>query len=147
VIAIGGAGLAAATTLWSTDIRREKEEELLFIGSEFRKAIALYYYRTPGSVRQYPSSLEELLEDPRYPGEQRYLRRIYRDPMIGSIDWGIVRSPDGKIQGVYSRSTDTTIKRSGFPKAFADLEGKTRYSDWTFVFEPIETAVRSPNRS
>lgn len=137
-VAIGGVGLAAAATFWSTDIRRDKEEELLFIGEEFRRAIALYYYRTPGPVRQYPATLAELLEDSRYPGTQRYLRRLYRDPMTGAADWGLILTPDGRIQGVHSRSTDAPFKQAQFPKQWTDFEGKQRYADWTFVFVPVE---------
>src|SRR5580765_3092247 len=81
--------LAAAGGVYSHVAQREKERELLFVGEQFRQAIALYYWRTPGGAHQYPKSLEALLEDQRWPVTQRYLRKIYRDPVTGTTDWGI----------------------------------------------------------
>src|SRR5687767_15501109 len=40
-----GAGLVAVGETWSHARQREKEAELLWIGEQFRQAIALYYHR------------------------------------------------------------------------------------------------------
>ena len=49
-VAITAGALAAAGGLYSHVSQREKERELLFIGEQFRQAIALYYWRTPGGA-------------------------------------------------------------------------------------------------
>jgi len=137
MVAIIGVGLAAKGLEWDRAGQREKEAELLFVGNEFRKAIALYYYRSPGQAQDYPSKLEELLEDPRYPGEQRNLRRIYRDPMTRKAEWGLVTTPNGKIMGVHSLSKESAIKTGNYSEADKNLAGKTSYAEWQFVFVPV----------
>jgi len=85
-VAITAGALAAAGGVYSQMAQREKERELLFVGEQMRQAIALYYWRTPGGAHQYPKDLEALLEDKRWPVTQRYLRKIYRDPMTRGTD-------------------------------------------------------------
>jgi len=135
VVAVTAGALAAAGGIWSQAAQREKERELLFAGEQFRRAIALYYWRTPGGAHQYPKSLEALLKDERWPTTQRWLRKVYRDPMTGTTDWGVVEAPGGAgIMGVYSKSDGVPIRTTVFPDA-------RNYSDWQFVFTP-ETPKR-----
>jgi hypothetical protein len=130
-VAASGAMLAAAAVIWSHERQRQKEEELIWIGNQFRQAIALYYYRTPGTLKRYPEKLEDLLEDRRYLTTQRYLRKIYRDPVSGEATWGIVAAPSGGVMGVYSLSGAAPIKQNYVEPL---LQGKT-YQDWKFTFE------------
>ena len=132
-IAIMGAVLAAAGEIWHTAQKREKERELLFVGNQFRLALNQFYRRTPGQARRYPLRLEELLEDPRYPGMHRYLRKIYLDPMTGRTEWGLIRGPGGEIFGIHSLSEDAPLKKSNFRLADRNFEGKTKYSEWIFL--------------
>ncbi|WP_119154254.1 type II secretion system protein [Caldimonas tepidiphila] len=141
-VATLGIALAAAGELWSTAERRERERELLFVGAEYRRAIALYHQRTPGVARQYPQRLEELLEDRRQPVPQRYLRRLYRDPITGSADWGLVRDEHGGIRGVHSRSGAAPLKTGNFRPADREFEGRGAYSEWVFQHAPR----RAPGR-
>ena len=67
-----------------------------------------------GRARRAPLRLEELLQDPRHPGIQRYLRKIYLDPMTGSAEWGLITGPGGEIYGVHSLSEDEPLKKSQF---------------------------------
>ena len=145
-VAVSGALLAAGSIVWSQQAQRERERELLLIGKEFRRAIGLYYERTPGAVKRYPEGLEHLLRDDRYLSMQRYLRRIYRDPMTGKSEWGLVQAPTGGIMGVYSLSNDRPIKTGGFDESDKDLDGKSRYSDWQFVYAPPFTSISQPPR-
>lgn len=135
-VAVVGAGLAATGQVWSQSRQREKEQELLFAGDQLRQAIALYYERTPGAAKRYPETLEQLLEDKRYPNVQRYLRKIYRDPMTGTPRWGLVSAPGGGIMGVHSLSSATPIKTAGFPARYRKFEEATQYREWRFVYEP-----------
>ncbi len=143
-IAVLGVQLAALGTLWHTAVRREKEAELLFIGDEFRRAIARFYsVSTPGGkVQRYPQSLDELLLDPRFPAPVRHLRRVYRDPMTGLNDWGLQRNEAGGIVGVHSLSTARPLKVAGFREVDKDFTGKARYDQWIFV--PVASQPVTP---
>lgn len=143
VVAIMGAGLAAVSGIWQTAQQREKERELLYIGNQFRRAIMQYYEGSPGE-KKYPPRLEDLLGDPRYLGERRYLRQLYRDPMTRKTQWGLVPAPAGGIMGVYSLSAEATIKRENFPPSLKHLSGKATYSEWTFYYEPPQQEVQQP---
>lgn len=143
VVAALGAGVAAVGPLWATAQQRDKERELLHVGEQFRRAIASYYESSPGT-KQYPRQLEDLLLDPRLPGTRRHLRKIYRDPMTNTLQWGTVAAPGGGIMGVYSLSKDPPLKQAGFPAYLVFLEGKKSYTDWVFAYE--STQVNSVNR-
>lgn len=136
-VAVVGAGLAATSIIWSQSRQREKEVELLWIGEQFRQAIALYYHRTPGALKRYPEQLEELLQDRRYLSTQRYLRRIYRDPFTGEASWGLVPAPGGGIMGVHSQSQFRPIKSGGSSIGSQNFQTPAKYSDWRFIYEPV----------
>ena len=138
MVAIMGAVLAATAMVWHTVAQRDKEQELLFAGHAFRRAIGLYYERTPGTAKQYPKKLGDLLEDKRQVGLTRYLRKIYIDPFTASKEWGLVPGPGGTIMGVYSRSEAVPIKTGNFDKADQDFAGKGSYQDWQFVYAPTQ---------
>lgn len=133
LVAMMGIGLAAAGEVWRTVQQREKEEELLFVGGQYRRAIAQFYANSPGKARRYPLHLDELLQDPRHPGIRRYLRKIYPDPITGKAEWGLVTGPAGEIFGVYSLSQDEPLKKVGFRLADKQFEGSLKYSDWVFM--------------
>ncbi|QDQ25658.1 type II secretion system protein [Chitinimonas arctica] len=121
---------------------REREAELLYVGQAYQAAIRAYYRNGSGSVR-YPATLEALLLDQRPLRPQRPLRRLYRDPILASQDWGLVRAPSGGIMGVYSRSLQAPQKTDGFPAALANFKGATQYRDWQFIYQP-ETGPDAP---
>jgi type II secretory pathway pseudopilin PulG len=136
LVTLMGIALLAVGEVWHVARKREKEQALLFVGNQFRQAIKSYSARTPDASKQhpYPSQLEDLLKDPRFPTTQRYLRKIYIDPVSGSSEWGVLRLPDGGIYGVYSLSEESPIKRGNFRPSEAGFEGKDKYSDWKFVY-------------
>ncbi len=96
-------------------------------------AIGLYFDSTPGGVKRYPRTLEDLVKDPRQPATQRYLRRLYPDPITGKNEWGLVKAPDGGIAG---RATacpkQAPLKIAGFRVRDAGFEGAQKYADWKF---------------
>lgn len=132
IVAILMGGLALLGEMWETSARREKEAELLFIGNQYRRAIGLFYDSTPGAVKRYPRTLEDLVKDPRQPATQRHLRRLYPDPITGKNEWGFVKAPDGGILGVHSLSEEAPLKIGGFRVRDASLEGAAKYADWKF---------------
>jgi len=130
-IAITGIGLSVAGISWQYQVRAEKEKQLLFVGTEFRNAFNSYFASTTDAGKVYPASLNDLLVDKRMPNIKRHLRKIYLDPMTGKADWGIV-TQQGRIVGIYSRSSLVPYKRKGFNAADAKLAGAKRYKDWIF---------------
>lgn len=129
--------LTLASVLYSFSLQREKEQQLIFIGNQFKQAIENYYFKSPGVVKRYPQNFNDLLADNRFVNTQRHLRRIYKDPMTSKADWGIVKAYDGGIMGVYSLSEQKVLKTSNFSEENIALESKTFYSDWKFTFEPV----------
>jgi type II secretory pathway pseudopilin PulG len=141
LIVIMGIALAVAGEVWQNAQRREKEQELLFVGDQFRRALALYQANGGG----YPARLEDLLKDPRIPGVRRYLRRIYRDPITGRTEWGLVKSGEA-ITGVYSLSGQEPLKKAQFSLVDQDFEGKQKYSEWVFSPKPAQGAAAPGTR-
>ena len=136
LVALMGIALSAAGQMWHTLQQREKEQELLFIGHQFRLALDRYAKLTQGQAKRYPLALEDLLQDPRRTEIQRYLRKIYRDPMTGNAEWGLITGPDGEIYGVHSLSDGEPLKKSNFGLADRQFEGRMKYSDWVFMHGP-----------
>ena len=134
IVALMGLGLALVGEVWHTAAVREREVVLLHVGEQYRKAIERYVLAGP---RQYPRALEDLLMDPRKPGTERYLRRLYPDPITNNDDWGLVKAPDGGVMGVFSRSENEPLKVAGFRLVQKAFEGAEKYADWKFVFVPV----------
>lgn len=144
-VAIMGAVLGATAVVWHTLVQRDKEQDLLFVGHAYRQAIAEYYEKSPGSAKQYPKKLEDLLEDKRQARLTRYLRKLYRDPITGGKEWGIVAGPGETIAGVYSLSTKAPIKSAKFDEEDKDFNGAASYADWKFVpAQPVPAATPAP---
>lgn len=140
-VAALGAGLAAAGIVWEKAASREKETELLFVGNAYRRAIASYYERTPGGVKTFPRSLDDLVKDPRFPNTVRHLRRLYKDPLTNSLEWALIAAPGGGIMGIYSTSEAHPIKMANFDlpnrvfeERAAVLQEKMTYRDWQFAY-------------
>lgn len=75
LVAIGVMGVVMTLVLpyWRVFAKREKEAELIFRGEQYIRAIELYQRQFPGA---YPNDLGALVE-------QRFLRRLYADPVTG----------------------------------------------------------------
>ncbi|MDV6342673.1 hypothetical protein R2103_12930 [Nitrosomonas sp. Is24] len=89
-VVLAGVVMAGVGQVWQAKAQREKEAELLYVGEQFRKAI-MSYYNT--GTKQFPETLEELLEDKRTPAIKRHLRKIYMDPITNTAEWGIIDEP------------------------------------------------------
>ena len=118
--------------------QREREAELIFIGKQYQAAITRYYNQSPNGLNAFPTTLESLVDDKRSITTQRHLRKLYKDPMTGSNQWGLVKNDLGQITGVYSQSDQVPIKKNiGFLKE----SGKQilTYADWKFEYVPETT--------
>lgn len=147
--------VSVGARLLGNELRRDKEADLLFAGDEIRRAIEAYHAKNSGGVNTFPRRLDWLLRDPAQPGVQRYLRRIYRDPMLdrdAAVDaesggWVLLRDVNGQIVGVQSSSSREPLMRAGFHKRYDAFRQAKRYSEWKFVAAggvPVEPGSVAP---
>ena len=73
-ILIIGIATAGVAELWSQQVKREKEAELLFRLGEFRRGILLFR----ADHNRFPNALKDLLLDSSQLRTRRYLRQITR---------------------------------------------------------------------
>lgn len=99
-IAVLGLGLSAASEVWETTARRQKLEQLEFVGQQYAAAIGSYYEVPLGGGRRFPPNVSDLLEDRRQAFTRRHLRQAYVNPLSGLHDWEFMRAPDGGIRGL-----------------------------------------------
>lgn len=102
-VALVSVGLLRVGVQWKAVADRERQQESDWIGGQYVQAIASYYESTPGRVKQFPRSLDQLLDDDRFVVPRRHLRRLYADPFSGRADWDVLRTSDGAIIGIASR--------------------------------------------
>jgi type II secretory pathway pseudopilin PulG len=126
IMTIASIGMAGVGIVWHQDAQREREKELLFIGDEYRKAIASYYESSMGEAKQFPTKLEDLIADKRF---------VNRDPMAFGKPWQLILQ-QGKIVGVYSASKDTPIRKIGFELPYETFGEAADYTDWKFMYAP-----------
>jgi len=105
-----------AVPVWQTQIQRELEEELIFRGEQYVEAVRIYQTKNPG---QFPSNFEELLEE-------RFIRRLYRDPMTEHGEWNVIlldqrgaagQRSAGRQRGARQRGRSGTTQQGGRPAA------------------------------
>jgi len=136
IVMVMGVMLGVVGQSWKTIIQRDREEELLFRGRQYKDAITRWYAPRPGQHIATPlRDLKDLLQDPRSVATVRYLRKLYTDPVSGK-EWRIITDPNKGIQGVASASEAKPFKVSGFPDDLKELSDKTKYSDWVFMYTP-----------
>jgi type II secretory pathway pseudopilin PulG len=108
--------VAAVLPLMSTDIQRQKEEELVFRGFQYAEAIRIFHAR----FQRYPVKLEELLEM-----KPRCIRQLWKDPMTKDGKWGLIfqgglTTPPTDPSGGGGNPTDPKNPKTPDPK---DPEG------------------------
>ena len=126
-------GLSVAGPRWHDLHRRAQERELMRVGVIYAQALADFRDNSPGSLKEYPRTLEELTLDPRFLGVRRHLRQLYPDPLDPARPWGVVRDKDGGIVGVFSQSEDAPIALGPVDLGSVALVPARRYSDWKFT--------------
>ena len=87
--------MAAIAPAIATQIRRDREDELIHRGNEYRKAIRKYFRK----FGRYPSKIEDLENT----NNMRFLRKRYKDPVTGQdfklIHYGEAHSPSTGLFG------------------------------------------------
>lgn len=140
-IVIIGITLGSASKYWSSLMARDREEELLFRGNQYRMAIQKYMTAIPGRV-QYPESIDQLLKDSRSPNGKRHLRQKFKDPITGEDFVLKIDQLSRRITGVHSSSEKEPIKKSNFSGDDRGFEGKTKYNEWIFEVITAQTRTR-----
>ncbi len=135
LLALGGWATVLFAESAATARRREREEQLLFVGRQYQAALESYWRASPGPVRHLPATLDDLVRDPRFPNPVRHLRRLYPDPLQPDVPWGLLRRGN-QIVGVYSQTDAAPLRRSGFGPGLESFEGAAQYSAWRFLFVP-----------
>lgn len=135
LVAFMGILLTVAGGVWYTDAQRDKEAQLLFVGAEYQRALASYLAAAPPGMGAYPERLEQLLLDERQPVPLRHLRRLYRDPLTDSPEWGLLKE-GGRIVGVFSLGKGVPVKQADFPAWAAGFGNAGSYAAWKFVARP-----------
>jgi type II secretory pathway pseudopilin PulG len=133
--------LTVALPTWKQTIQREKEEELIFRGNQYARAIGAYQRKYANAS---PQSLDVLVE-------QHFLRKKFTDPFSLAEDGAFqpltasTQSPGaagtpatatasrgGGIIGVTSTNTGTSIKA---------YNGHTHYNEWQFI--PVQQTLNA----
>ncbi|WP_063786753.1 type II secretion system protein [Caballeronia cordobensis] len=138
-VALIGIYLMEVGTVWTTQVKRAKEDELLRRGDAIRRAIVAYVQADQSGA--YPKSFDDLLRDPRVSFVRRFLREPYADPMTNG-EWLFERGPGGELYGVYSASGDEPLKKDGFPDQYAGFALKPTYQEWKFTNFPERSMSR-----
>ncbi len=128
-----------------TEAQREREEELIFRGNQYARAILLYH----NQFNRYPVSVDDLIK--RTNGF-RFLARAYRDPMTRDGQWRFVHvnaagavldsktlslqqpKPGQGQPGTQGTQTGQGQSTTGSPSAFGGPSGSSTSS--SFVSSP-----------
>ncbi len=154
--------LAVAAPRLLQEGQREKEEELIFRGEQWKHAIGLYYKK----FGRYPMKVEDLLRT----NDRGYLRREFRDPMTKDGKWrfvglgaggvliGAPGAPDNPGPGIGDKPQKPPSIGTGEPgslpiagvasrspaKSIRVYGGATSYSAWEFVYDPAQDPALVP---
>ena len=167
--------LSVALPAWRTQAQREKETELIFRGTQYAHAIALFQRKYANAA---PPSIEVLVN-------QRFLRKKYKDPMTKDGEFQVLLAGQGTAQpsagGQAGRAggptttggtvptqgqpttrtatqvgTGTTVAATGGIVGVASkstddsiriYNGHSKYNEWVFVATQSSTGINAPNGS
>jgi type II secretory pathway pseudopilin PulG len=136
-------GALSAGETWATTRKREREAQLLWVGEQYRKAIESYWRATPGPRKVLPSSIDQLLNDDRFPNPVHHLRKAYADPLDESQDLEPIKVNNALV-GVHSKSEETPMKIANFSRRNVTFEDAADYAHWNFVFVPPQRVAGPP---
>lgn len=165
--------LGMAMPVWRTVIQRAREDELIFRGRQYARAIQLYQRKFANA---YPASVNVLVE-------QRFLRKPYTDPMTKSGQFEILyqgtlaqqRAAAGGGRGATTPGAQAGAARPGATeppptmpgsafgtqaagpqggvvgvaskskeKSLRVLDGRTVYNEWQFIWVPAQATRTGP---
>ena len=110
-------------TYWS------KERRLVVAADEIVTALKAYRDASPGTTKDFPSELTDLLHDPRMLADKSYLSTLPVDPLTLKQEWGVIRNKINQVVGVHSLSNE----RPTFYATLLSFRRGARYADWKFT--------------
>jgi len=132
-LAVLGLFLAVVGPMWATQAQREREAELLRVGTAYAQAIERYYAMSPNGVKTLPTRIDDLLLDPRFPTPVRHLRAAYLDPIDPSHEMEPILGAGGQWMGVHSASDLEPLRRVEWTDGRHVIAPATHYRDWQFL--------------
>ena len=81
--------MSVAMPVWRQTAQREKEEELIFRGNQYARAIGLFQRKFANTA---PPTIDVLIE-------QRFLRKKYKDPITGEDFQPVFANQNPQLQG------------------------------------------------
>jgi type II secretory pathway pseudopilin PulG len=172
-LAVIGVIVAMAMPVWRTVVQREREEELIFRGRQYARAIQLFQRKYANA---YPPNVDVLVE-------QKFLRRKYKDPVSKDGEFDVLyqgtlaqraaaqagrggASPPtlggadqrGATSGPLDGSTFGTqvagpqggvvgVASKNKKRSIRVYNGRSVYSEWQFVWVPAATPQTGPGGS
>jgi type II secretory pathway pseudopilin PulG len=153
VITLMNIALAVTLPAWSTAIRREKEEELIFRGLQYAEAIRVFRNR----FQRLPMRLEELVEV-----KPRCIRQLWKDPMTESGKWQLLFegqvTPPGGLQALPGTDAEEPepgqlggpqgpvnlgpikgVRSSSSKEAILKFNNQQSYNQWEFTVDLLAT--------
>jgi type II secretory pathway pseudopilin PulG len=160
--------LAAVGPMIATVMKRDREEELIFRGRQYARAIVLFQRR----YGRYPNTLKEMFEN-----RPRTIRKLWKDPMCACDDWKllIAGTPDAMIAlpnpgqqpgaGLPPRPTPTPgpfdkpgetvgpiagVRSKVHRDALRQWRGLKYYDEWSFIAgnaDSDQQTAERPNRA
>jgi type II secretory pathway pseudopilin PulG len=94
--------IAAVLPLASTEMQREKEAELIFRGRQYAEGIRVFRRK----YGRFPTSLKEMADV-----RPRTLRKLWKDPITNSDQWGLISTLTGAPAP--GQNTSTGLPNSG----------------------------------
>jgi general secretion pathway protein G len=130
------AGMSVPLTAYK--VRRDKERELRYALKEIRRAIDMYKdaatqgaFQIKVGTEGYPETLEMLVEGVNASGRTdgsklKFLRRIPKDPMTNSTEWGVRSMKDDPKSLSWGGDNVFDI----YTKSYERARDGTPYSEW-----------------
>ena len=118
-------GTSGFQTYWS------KERRLIAAADEIVTALKAYRDASPGTAKEFPNQLGDLMHDPRMLADKGYIFALPVDPITLKQEWGVVRNKNNQVFGVHSLSAE---RPTWFARLLSSQSGD-KYSDWKFTAE------------
>ena len=155
--------IAAVAPSVATIMKRDREQELIFRGKQYARAIVLFQKR----YGRFPNELKEM-----YTNQPRTIRKLWKDPMCNCADWQVIHpnTPDAigtgggtglpgrAVPGVNSGGPQPTptpgvfgpaegpkevgpiigVRSKVHGEALAEWRGQKFYDQWRFIMRDAD---------
>lgn len=132
-LAVLGLFLAVVGPMWATQAQREREAQLLRVGTAYAQAIERYYAMSPGGAKTMPARIDDLLLDPRFTTPVRHLRAAYLDPIGPVRAMEPILGAGGQLIGVHSASDLAPLRQVEWTDGRHVIAPAAHYRDWQFL--------------